>query len=51
LPYAIKLADKGWKKACKDDPALAAGVNMVEGKVTFKPVADLYHLPYEPVEF
>ena len=33
LPYVIALANKGWKKACKDDPALALGLNVVEGKV------------------
>ena len=47
LKYAVALADKGWQQACKDDAALAKGLNIVEGKVTFKPVADLYGLPYE----
>lgn len=46
LPYAIALAEKGWKKACAEDPSLYEGINVVEGKVTFKPVADLYKLPY-----
>ncbi len=50
LRYALALADKGWRKACKDDPALARGLNIVEGKVTFKAVADVFNLPYEPVE-
>ena len=50
LPYAIALAGKGWKKACKDDAALAKGLNVVEGKVTVKAVADVWGLPYEPVE-
>ena len=50
LPYSIALAGKGWKKACKDDAALAKGLNVVEGKVTFKAVADVWGLPYEPVE-
>ncbi|MDO4159929.1 MAG: alanine dehydrogenase [Prevotellaceae bacterium] len=50
LKYAVALADKGWKKACKDDPALYEGLNVVEGKVTFKAVADVFNLPYEPVE-
>ena len=51
ISYAIKLADKGWEKACKEDTALAKGLNMVDGKITFKAVADVYNLPYEPVEF
>ena len=50
LRYALALADKGWRKACKDDPALYKGLNVVEGKVTFKAVADVFGLPYEPVE-
>jgi alanine dehydrogenase len=49
LRYAVALADKGWRKACKDDPALARGLNIVEGKVTFKAVADVFNLPYEPI--
>ena len=50
LRYAVALADKGWKKACQDDPALAKGLNIVEGKVTYKAVADVFGLKYEPVE-
>lgn len=42
LKYAIALADKGWKKACEDDPALAKGVNMVEGKITFPAIAEVW---------
>ncbi|MCH5248090.1 MAG: alanine dehydrogenase [Muribaculaceae bacterium] len=49
LPYAIKLADKGWKEACKEDPGLAQGVNMVDGKITFKGVAEAWDLPYTPL--
>ena len=44
LKYAIALADKGWKKACDDDPALAKGVNMVEGKITFPAIAEVWGL-------
>ena len=50
LRYALALADKGWKKACKEDPALALGLNVVEGKVTYKAVADVFGIPYEPLE-
>ena len=49
LRYALALADKGWRQACKDDPALYLGLNVVEGKVTYKAVADVFGLPYEPV--
>jgi alanine dehydrogenase len=47
LRYVLALADKGWQQACKDDPALAKGLNIVEGKVVFKAVADVFNLPYE----
>ena len=50
LKYAVALADKGWRKACKDDPALYQGLNIVEGKVTFKAVADVFGLPYDPIQ-
>ena len=46
LPYAVALADKGWEKACIDDPALAKGLNVVKGKITFKAVADAFGLPF-----
>ena len=49
LRYALALADKGWKQACKDDPALYRGLNIVEGKVTFKAVADVFGLLFAPV--
>ena len=49
LPYVIALANKGWKKACKDDPALALGLNVVEGKVVYKAVADVFDLKYENI--
>ena len=49
LPYALKLADKGWREACKADPGLADGVNVVGGKVTFKGVAEAWGLDYTPL--
>jgi L-alanine dehydrogenase (EC 1.4.1.1) len=49
LPYALFLADKGWQRACKESSALFAGLNVVGGKVTFKAVADVYGLKYEPI--
>ena len=51
LRYAIALADKGWQQDCKDDSALAKGLNIVEGKVVYKAVADVFGLPYEPCTF
>ena len=49
LRYALSLADKGWRKACKDDNSLAKGLNIAEGKVVYKAVADVFGLPYEPL--
>ena len=47
LRYALALADKGWRQACKDDPALYKGLNIVNGKVVFKAVADVFGMKYE----
>ncbi len=47
LPYAIQLADKGWQKACQEDTALKKGLNVVNGKVVYKGVADAFGLEYE----
>ncbi|MCH5318619.1 MAG: alanine dehydrogenase [Paramuribaculum sp.] len=49
LPYAIRLADLGWKEACKKDAGLADGVNIVDGKITFKAVAEAFDMPYTPL--
>lgn len=47
LPYVTALAGKGWKQACKEDPALALGLNVVEGKVVYKAIAEVFGLKYE----
>lgn len=49
LPYAVQLADKGWQRACRENPELALGLNVVEGKVVYKPVAEAWGLNYEPL--
>lgn len=49
LPYAIQLANKGWKKACLDNTPLKLGLNVVEGKVVYKGVAEAFDLPYVDV--
>ena len=46
LPYTIALASKGWEKACKEDASLALGLNIVDGKVVYKAIADVFDLPY-----
>jgi alanine dehydrogenase len=50
LPYAMALAEKGWRGACAADAALRAGVNVVNGHVTYRGVADAFGLPCRSVE-
>jgi alanine dehydrogenase len=49
FPYARTLADKGWRVACKADPALMLGVNIVGGQVTYPGVAEAFNLPLADV--
>ena len=49
LPYALKIADKGWEKALADDPALFKGLNICDGKIVYAPVADAFNLEYCPL--
>lgn len=48
LPYVLKLADKGWKKACKEDRSLLLGLNIIEGKIVYPAVAEAFGLPCYP---
>jgi len=50
LPYAVQLAEKGWKKACKESNSLKLGLNVVNGKVVYKGVAEAFDLPYTDVD-
>lgn len=50
LPYALDLANKGWKQACKDNHSLKLGLNIVNGKVVYKAVAESFDLPLYNVE-
>jgi alanine dehydrogenase len=50
LPYAVTLARKGWKQACRDDEALKLGLNVVEGKVTYAGVAEAFGLEHVEVD-
>jgi alanine dehydrogenase len=50
LPYALKLAGGGWRRACREDAALAKGVNAVDGKLTYAGVAEAFGMPWESVE-
>jgi alanine dehydrogenase len=46
LPYALKLADQGWRSALADDPHLRSGLNVAFGQVTCQPVADALGYPF-----
>lgn len=50
LPYAIEIANKGYKKAAQENPEIAKGINILEGKVTYKGVAEAFDLEYVPVD-
>ncbi|WP_018478249.1 alanine dehydrogenase [Pontibacter roseus] len=50
LPYALQLANKGWQKACSDSNELKLGLNVVDGKVVYKGVAEAFNLEYVPVD-
>ena len=50
LPYALQLADKGWRRACAETEELRLGLNIVEGKVVYRSVAEAWGLPYEPLQ-
>ena len=49
LPYALQLANKGWKDACINNEELRKGLNVVHGKIVFKGVSDAWNLPYTEV--
>jgi alanine dehydrogenase len=52
LPYAVQLANKGWKRALKDNPALLKGLNVVDGKVTYAGVAEAFGMEFlDPAKF
>jgi alanine dehydrogenase len=50
FPYAQRLARLGWREACRQDHALALGLNVVNGRVTYPGVAEGFGLEYVPVE-
>ncbi|MDH5768678.1 MAG: alanine dehydrogenase [Nitrospirota bacterium] len=50
LSYVLEIAEKGWRKAVRINPALSRGVNLVEGKITYKAVAGAFNLSYISLE-
>lgn len=50
LRYGLAIAGKGWKQAVLDDPALAKGVNVLDGKIVYRQVAEAHDMEYTPLE-
>lgn len=50
LPYAIQLANKGWKQACSDNAELKSGLNIIKGNVVYKAVSEAFDLPLASVD-
>jgi alanine dehydrogenase len=50
LPYAVEIANKGWKAAMKGNNEIKLGANVINGKITYKAVADAFGLDYAPVD-
>ena len=50
LPYVEAIADRGLREAVARDPALARGVNVLDGKLTYEAVAEAHNLEYSPLE-
>jgi alanine dehydrogenase len=49
LPYAMQLADKGWKRAAQENAELVQGLNIINGDIVYKAVAEAFDMPYVPV--
>ncbi|MGE4587002.1 MAG: alanine dehydrogenase [Mangrovibacterium sp.] len=50
LPYAMEIAGKGWQQACRDHTPLKKGLNIVDGKVVYRHVAEAFGLEYKQVD-
>lgn len=50
LPYALEIANKGWKRAMVENPDIRHGANVMRGRVTLKAVAEAFDLEYTPVD-
>ncbi len=50
LPYAVQIADKGWKQAMRDNQEIARGANVINGCITYQSVAEAFGMDYTPVQ-
>ena len=50
LPYAVEIANNGWKEAMQQNPEIKYGANVVKGKVTYAGVAEAFGLEFTPID-
>ena len=50
LPYAVAIANQGWRQVAKDHAGIKEGINIADGKVTYRSVAEAFDLEYTPVD-
>jgi alanine dehydrogenase len=50
LPYVIEIVEKGWERAAKENPSLAKGINLLDGKITYQAVAEAFNFPFTHLE-
>jgi alanine dehydrogenase len=50
LPYAVEIANKGWKKAMQENNEIKLGANVIDGKITYQAVADAFSLDHTPID-
>ena len=50
LPYAVEIANKGWKRAMRENKEIKLGANVVNGQVTYGAVAEAFGLDYTPID-
>jgi alanine dehydrogenase len=50
LPYAVEIANKGWKSAMQENEEIKLGANVIQSKVTYKGVAEAFGLEYVPID-
>jgi alanine dehydrogenase len=50
IPYAVEIANKGWREAMSTNPEIKKGANVIEGKIVYKEVSEAFGLEYTPVD-
>jgi alanine dehydrogenase len=49
MPYAVEIANRGWRSALRTDPALSLGLSTHAGQLTSEPVSEALDIPYTPI--